>query len=639
MKPVIGTILILFLAISSYPAIDRAEIETLFQNQKYAILLEKCITLLNRPAAPLSSEDKEFLNYHIAASYQKSGNLQIAKSYFRKLEKSYPNGRYIPFVYEALAELNRKNRVVWLSYIRKLASGSPKTPEAFDANMELGKEYIRQRKFNYAINTFEKIVNEWGMGDRNPESYILLTMSYSKTDAFLDALDYLRTAVKKAGKIIRYNADYLFEMSKIYYKTQNYNKAVDGFIRMLNIFPDYKLHTDILLYLADALMKVKRYHNAAFFLIEGIYKNRSAVNSGSAENKKKFHTLLLKFTELLMKLDKEQRAVFRRKYENFTDIDKNLTRIKNNSFDYNERRKATLLLNNKFLLDGDYENVIANLYRFLRKNGDTYIRSKFRQYIKEYLKEIKSEKNINAIFRLWVLIKPRKSLLDGQNLIEFANYFKSVGMYKNAEDIYHHISKYTLYRDYWNTAQFQLAKIKFENGEYQSYLDLYRKLVFIGEKSSAKEDEFKYYRIVSLQKLKRTEDADKIIKAVDIPDIQTVFQVRLLRKKGDWLTRQRKYAEALDLYQRVLSRSSNVQEQLEMENRIADLFYLTDQLDKALAAYNQLELKNGKIDWILFQKINIYKKKKDGKQVKTVSEKLKKQYPDSFWLKQLNKNV
>ena len=65
--------------------VDRFEIERLYNSNKYGILLEKGLNVLNLQKNYLSDSDREFLFYYIAVSYIKNKNTDIAKSYLEIL--------------------------------------------------------------------------------------------------------------------------------------------------------------------------------------------------------------------------------------------------------------------------------------------------------------------------------------------------------------------------------------------------------------------------------------------------------------------------------------------------------------------------------------------------------------------------
>jgi len=639
MQRAIAVIFILFFLfeVGLFPVLNETEFEKLYNTGKYDILLEKSISLLNVKGKNLSDEDKGLLYYYTAIAYIKNKNNAIGLSYLLKIEKEFSKGKYLKYAYRELIKYYDKGKLKQIYYSNKLISEFPKTVEAFKASIKLGEYYLKQRKFNYAINVFEKIVNEWNMGDVNPKTYILLALSYAKTHAYLDALDYLRIAKKKAPKLLKLKPDYLFESSKIYYNTQNYKEATNGFRRFLNVFPKTKRHNEVLLYLSKSLMKEKKYNDATIILLEGLYDNVSLINYRSLENKKKYYSLLLNLTQSLIKLSKKEKKILRRKYKTFTDIDKNLNDIKNNSINYNERRTATVLLNNKYLKNGDIEGAIINYFYFLKKKGDPYIRKKFREYLNNYINEIKSEDSMAKILKLWLLVKPRKSYMSGKNLMALADNLVNIGFLKNAGDIYMYITKYTLFKKYWKTAQNQLAKIRYMNGNYKGFLEMYDKLFFDIKNKEMVKDEFLLYKIEALEMTGQIKEARKLIEDIFIKKINTISRYKLLKVKADILLKDKKISKALDIYKRIIKSDFAKKNKLELITKLADLYYLTDKLDIALDEYKKLEDSKSNIEWILFQKINIYRKKKDKINAKLEMNRLMDINPKSFWLKQLKK--
>jgi len=61
------------------------EVETLYKNQKYAIVLEKALGLINTGGTTLSPEAGGFLHYYVALAYKNSDDSKNAAVYFKKI--------------------------------------------------------------------------------------------------------------------------------------------------------------------------------------------------------------------------------------------------------------------------------------------------------------------------------------------------------------------------------------------------------------------------------------------------------------------------------------------------------------------------------------------------------------------------
>jgi tetratricopeptide (TPR) repeat protein len=113
-----------------------------------------------------------------------------------------------------------------------------------------------------------------------------------------------------------------------------------------------------------------------------------------------------------------------------------------------------------------------------------------------------------------------------------------------------------------------------------------------------------------------------------------------MKLKGNLLTKQNKISDAIDIYE-TIKNSSFVKKNKNgislLGSKLADLYYLNEEYDKALKEYEALEKIGKNLEWIIFQKINIFKIKNDIKNLKKSYEKLKEIAPDSFWFKQLKK--
>lgn len=604
------------------------EIEQLFQDEKYAIVLEKALGILNTGKDTISPSAGAFLHYYVGMAYKKSGDSKNAADYFKKIEQQYPGSDYIKPALIELAEIYKGDYFQEVAYLEKVYSQYPRTPEAVQASIKLCEGYIRLKNFRKALPILETVVNVWKEGDAHPELYMLLAVSYSGLNDYIEALEYLRQTEKKIPGIIEKNPGYLFEAGKISHNNLNFDKGVIYLEKLFNVYPDFKDHAEAAILLAQCYEREKKLFLSAVFLIKALEKKPA---------QRYLHTLMLTLGRVLGDLDEKELKKIKQNYPLYADSRKLLMLVKNNSLDFEQRRMATILLSGELKKSNNLEKAVDNYHKFLKEQGDPVIEKLFKENVDRYLDDLKEKKDYEQMFQVWIKLKSRKSFLSAENLLRFGELMYRMKLYANARDVYQHIIKYKMYSKYWQTALGQLVRIDFNLGQYPECLNHMARLNLENE---LEQSEFTYYRLVAFQQLKQDQEAEDILNEI-IPDaIGNIFQFRLYREKARDLEKKRDYDEALKYY-RLLEGYQPVPEPDRGLVMIAlgDVLFIKKDYAAADDYYRQAETMNINIEWVLFRRIKIARLQKQEEVGVALLEKLKQVKPDSFWLRQLDKDV
>ncbi|UCH98532.1 MAG: tetratricopeptide repeat protein [Candidatus Aminicenantes bacterium] len=606
------------------------EIEELYTKARYSLVLEKSLDILNTKEDRLTPLEAAFLHYYIAMAYKKNHNHEIASDYFKKITLKYPGSDYAKSAYLELADIFKDDYFQQEAYLEKLFAGFPDTPEAVRAGIELSKGYLQLKNFRKALTIMETIVNLWKKGEENPELYILMAVGYSGIKDYLEAIDYLRKAEKTIKPAIESNPYYLFEAGKILHNNLNFRRAIDYLERLFNVYPKYKGIPGAANLLALCYEREDKLFLSAVFLIKAIEKNPP---------KNHLYTLFLNLGRILGKLEEEEFKKIKRSYPLYSDAQKLLTYVKNNSLDSQQQRTAALLLSDEFKKSDNMEMVVDNFYKFLKEKRDPLVEKLFRQNLDNYLYDLDKEENDQQVFKVWVKVKSRKSYLSAENLLRFGEILSRMKLFANAEEIYRHLLKYRMFAQHWPPARKRLIRILFQLGRYEECIRHTRQLT---PGSQAEKNEFNYYKIFSLGQLKKGNEVKNLLDsgAADFDEITDIFQYRISLFKAEHLEKEKKYHEALDIYQQMI-RFKQVPREDEgcLLVSIADLYYELNDLESSLSYYRLAEKANINMEWVLFRMIKILRELNKRSEAEKELEKLKKINPGSFWVRQLNKDV
>lgn len=606
------------------------EIEELYTRGKYSIVLEKSLNILNTKEDRLTPLETATLHYYVGLAYKKNQNNEMAADYLKKITLKYPASDYVKAAYLELVDLFKDDYFQKETYLVKLFESFPNTPEAVQAGIELSKGYLRLKNFKKALPVMETIVNLWKKGEENPELYILMAVGYSGIKDYLEAIDYLRQAEKTIKTTINSNPHYLFEAGKILHNNLNFQKAITYLERLFNVYPGYKNIPEAAAILAQCYERENKLFLSAVFLIKAIEKNPP---------KKQIHTLFLHLGRILGKLDEKELKKIKRNYPLYSDAKKLLTFVKKNSLDFEQKRTAAILLSDEFKKANNMAKVVDNYYNFLGERRDPLVEKLFKQNLDNFLYDLEKKEKYQEIFKAWVKLKGRKSYLSAENLLRFGQVLLQLQLNANAKEIYLHLLKYRMYSEHWPAARKQLIRIYFQMGRCQECLQQLGQIDIDNEKEKS---EFNYYRLTSYYHLEKDEEAKKLLDADagNFDEITNIFQYRIALHKAQHLDKKNKHDEALEIYQQMILFNQVPQEdEGQLMISIANLYYKLRDPESSLSYYRLAEKYNTNMEWILFRIITLLKQLEKKSEAEKEMGKLEKINPDSFWVRQLEKNV
>lgn len=624
------------------------EIESLLTNEKYSIALEKSLDLLNTKSAELSPLEAGSLHYFIGLAYKKSGNSEMAATYLKKIEAQFPTSKYVKQSYLELADIYKEDHFQWEAYLEKVFEQFPNTPEAVRAGMELLKGNLNLKNFKKAVPMVEKMVNLWKVAPENPELYMLTALSYSGINDYIEAIDYLRIAEKEIQKTIDGNPLYVFEAGKICYNNRNFKRAITYLNRLFNVFPTYKDIDEATILMADAYEREGNLFMSAVYLIKAVEKKTNIPRQR--------YKLMLNLGKVLGMMGNEELEIIRKNYPLYADAEKLLTTVKENSPVFEQKRNAAILLSGEFKKANNFEQVVDNYYRFLRDKRDPLVEKYFKENLDLYIDDLHRNGGYDRIFKFWVVIKDRKSFLSPENLLKLGEVLLEMQLYENAEEVYRHMERYTIFRRQWPLVYRNLARLYFKTGRYTEYLDIRKKFEV---KEEPEKSEFLYYTLRACNELKDGEGFIEFFResGLTADKIDNLFQYKVLELKGEQLERIGKNTLALNLYNDMMlyPRLTHAQ-RFGLMLKLADLFYKKGDWVSALDYYDRAERFKATIketveeniqlgpepetgEWILFRKIFIFRKTDRKEEAEAALKKLKQLNPDSYWIRQVEKDV
>jgi tetratricopeptide (TPR) repeat protein len=649
-KRIFGGCLVLLLSMGVFSAVTSTlnEIESLLKNKKYSIALEKSLNLLNTSGAGLSQREAGALHYFIGLAYEKSGNLEMAVTYLKKIEIEFPTSNYLKQSYVELADIYKGDFFQWEAYLEKIFEQFPKSDEAVRAGIELVKGNLKLQNFKKTVPIVGTLVNLWNAAEDNPELYMLAALSYSGVNDYIEAIDYLRTAEKTIRKTIDNNPLYVFEAGKICYNNQNFRKAIEYLNRLFNVYPNYKHIAEATILMAQSYERENNLFMSAVYLIKAIEKNPAIP--------RRKYSLMLNLGRVLSMLEDEELERIKRFYPLYSNPQKLLNIVKANSPVFEQKREAAILLSGEFKKAKNFEKVVDNYYRFLRDKRDPLVEKYFRENLNLYIDDLKRSGGYDRIFKFWVVIKDRKSYLSDQNLLKLGEILLEMKLYENAEEVFQHMNKYTIYEKEWPAARRNLARIYFAVGRYNDYLDIFKKIEVTEEPEKS---EFAYYTLRVYKELKMGEEFNAYFDGTGITSktIENPFRYRVLELKGEQLEGIGENTLALNIYNdMILYPQITSPQRFRLILKIADVYYKNENWDSSLEYYERAEKYKAAInetgekdiqlapepettEWILFRKIFIYKNTQREELAAETLEQLREVNPDSFWIRQVEKNV
>ncbi|NIM14640.1 MAG: tetratricopeptide repeat protein [Candidatus Aminicenantes bacterium] len=630
---VVSSFVSLGLHSQSVPASMR-EIKELFTSGKYSLVLENSLDILNTEESRLTPGEAAFLHYYIGMAYKKHYNYDMAVDYLKKIELKYPASDYLKLAYLELADIFKNDYFQKEAYLEKVFEKFPKTPEAIDAGIELSSNYLRLKNYQKALHVLETIVNLWKKGETKPELYMLLAVAYSGINDYIEAVDYLRQVEKLIPDTIDSNPFYLLEAGKICYNSLNFKKAIAYLEQLFNVFSDYKGIPEAAVLLAQAYEREEKPFLGAIFLVKAIQKK---------PGKRHLYTLYLHLGRILNGLEERELNKIKQYYPLFSNAERLLTSVKENSMDFQERKTAAILLSDEYKKANKMVKSLDNFYKFLGTHRDPLVEKLFRESLDAYVVGLDKKKNHEELIKAWVKLKERKSFLSPENLLRFGEILYRLKMITNAEEIYRHLVKYRMYAKHWPAAYKQLIRIDFQLGRYEECSKFLKRLDI---KKDPELSEFNYYNVLSLQKLKKENELKELLKTntADVDTINNLYQFRILLVKVGQLEKEKKYDKALNLCLKMNDfQEAPEEDKVHLTIATADLQYkkkeFTEALDNYKWALKSKAVSNTNKEWILFRITIIYRQMGNASEAYGSLKHLKELNPNSFWVRQLEKNA
>jgi tetratricopeptide (TPR) repeat protein len=608
------------------------EIKKLFASGNYSLVLEKSLSILNTREDSISPMEGAFLYYHVGMAYYKNKNAEMAADYLKQIEVKYPASDYVKRALLELAEIFKDDYFLKESYLEKLYSKFPKTPEAVEAGITLVKDYVRLKNFKKALPVLETIVNLWKRGEEKPELYMLLAVAYAGINDYIEAIDNLRIAEKLAPELIQSNPLYLHEAGKISYNRTNFNKAVNYLQPLFNMYPGYKDLPDAAITLAQALERDKKSLLAAVFLVKAAQKRPA---------KKQLYSIYLHLGRILNTLNDRDRGKIRQNYPLLSNPEKLLNIVKNNSMNFEERKTAAILLSEAYKKNNNMVKSIDNFYKFLGTHRDPLVEKIFKENLDTYLYDLEKNNNHEELFQAWIKLKDKKSYLSPENLLRFGKIFYRLKLYANAEEIYRHLLKYRMFSKHWTTSYKQLIRICAQQQRHKEVLENLKKLEPTQEPEFS---EFNYYKLMALENLDQKEEYENMLDSEELTfeQITNMFQFRLVEEKIKLRESEKDYDAAITLCRKIEDFSKAPEkDRVNVLLKLADLFFKKSEPYESLSYYlAALESKtNSKAEkeWIYFRVTTIHRDTGNKQEEERWHKSLKELNPDSFWLRQLDK--
>ncbi len=610
------------------------EIQQLYNAGKYSIVLEKSLNLLSTREDKLTPSETAFLYYHVGMAYKKDQNFDMAADYLKKVELKFPASEYLKSVYLELADIYKNDYFPREAYLEKVVTRFPRTPEALEAGLEICKENLRLKNFRKTLPILETIINLWKMGDDKPELYMLLAVAYAGLDNYSGAEVNLKNAETRIPDLIKKNPMYLAAAGKIAYYRLDFKKAISYLEILVNVFPDYPSLSDAVITLAQSFERQGDMYSGALYLGKALKKK--------PENKI-MYTMYLNLARLINEMPSEDMEKFKRKFTPFSDPEKMLIEVKNNSLNFEEKKMASILLSDTYKKNKDMFKSLDTFYQFLGTNRDPAMEKLFQENLDAYVQQLSKENKNSELFKVWLKLKGRKSFLSSENLLKFGEILTGMKLYGNAEEIYRHMLKFKLYSSYWPDVMIQLSRLLFECGRYSECIDIIMKAGITKEPEAS---ELLYYHITALRNLKKDKEASSLLDTLYLQntEISNIYIYKSLIYKMKDLDKNGNFDEALLLAGKLAGFiSSPSEEKLNVAIDTGEIYFKKADYPNALLFYlsvlNNATLSKINKEFVLFRLTTIYNLTGNKEEADRILLQLKRLNPNSFWVKQLEKHV
>lgn len=604
---------------------DRAalqKIEQLFLSKSHQQVIEAAPELLS--SAKLTLSEKSRLYFYLGEAYAATSQPQEAIKYLMEVDRIDPTSPSRLAVYQRLKDLYQQDETRYQSYLEKIFTQFPKTPQAVSAGKEWASRLISAKTWTKAVEILETMVKLWKIEDKDGVLHMQLATAHAGLRDFVEAVDYLRYVEKNNKELLQNHPENIFTSAQIQYSTRNFEKAVALLTRLINVYRSSALFLDASLLLAQSHEQLKNPYLGAVTLI-------SAMKTSSPGVKR--HQLMLLLGQLISQMTMDERLRLENVYPGMTNMEQFLTQVFANAQDLNLKRQACQILARDLRNRQLPEQAVALYLSFLSKKRETSMVDLLKSAMDEWLKQIEEKKDLESLKRLWSTFQNKKSFLSGNNLILLAKQLLDHNMLQPAGEVLAHILRYNMYKSLWIDAQmYQLELFRIE----KKYEEMKKILDTVQFQVSRKT----LYRWYAWTLAKETKAGQEVIDALltNLPpaDMRDPKARELAFKSIDRLLEKKEFDQATRELQTLWDRKNLLEaDRPEITRRLALAAFHLGRLEQALKLYEKLAEIPNEEAWSLFRQISILRQLGREQEALALIEKLKTRYPDSYWSNQI----
>ncbi|MDY7034128.1 MAG: tetratricopeptide repeat protein [Thermodesulfobacteriota bacterium] len=247
----------------------------LYQENRFVEAIEKLESLRKLFPQSQYAQDAAFLigdcHFYSALKF-KSGRYNSAIDAYRTALRRYPDSARGPWAAFQIGESFWMMNILYEAEagFRIVVDKYPKSKYAPQAQIRIAECMSRNQKHKAAVKEFKKFLTHYHKNDQLQQAEFGIADAYTQLKDFISALEYYQKAVKKWPKYPNTHSETLFNMGYTYFHINEYKKAIDTFLKFLNIFPKDNLRSEVLMYMGDALQKQRETEAALGFYAEAL---------------------------------------------------------------------------------------------------------------------------------------------------------------------------------------------------------------------------------------------------------------------------------------------------------------------------------------------------------------------------------
>jgi len=537
------------------------------------------------------------IQYNVGESYLNMGKYADAeKEYLRVLSK-FPSTNLKNRVYFKVAvALEKQKRFddAQLAY-RRFIKMFPEDENKDEAMFALANIYFEQNNFEEANNAFRKTIGRYPYDTYNDRALYMIAQCHAKTGDYKSArkvLDELVYSYKDSPFV----PNVYFKMGDYYYEAGNVDQAVKFYEKAVEKYPKHELVRATVMMLANIYLETKQYDRAISFYRDRLSKFPDAVIDD------KLYFMLAKayygkgiYIAAVNALDKINLTPSQSKLEDAQV--KEAYHLKAESYFaaelYGEAKEAYIRYINQFPQDD------ADDYYYYQLGVTCLNLSQYEEAINTL--RVGMEKYPLSKYRYksrYVVGKTYRAMNDTEKAID--NFERLVS------------NEYLKGRDVYFDACIDLAEL------YAQKANVDRASQLLDEVINTDTDEDRFLRAVKA----------KGVVLANAGSVEKLLQTYENVIKGLMAKEAFSEADAAKKSERIADMYAAAGDALFKARRFKDALPYYDKSFKTYKAYS-------KADWVVYQTGNCYAEATDYKQADVFYSFLKKEYPDSYWTRQL----